>query len=295
LNIAIMGSNSHIAKGLMHFGAEAGYTIVPFSRSTGGYGEFLNGRYDVVINCVGPGIIKDNYADWFTVAERYDNLAMQYLLEANPEALYIHFSSGKVYGDAGPATKETRLQINPNHVPRSQYLSITKLYAESKHRVFDRLNIVDVRVFAYFSRWANLEENYFMSLVAKSLIEKRTFITDNTDVYRDFMGPRDLFELVRLSISKKNLNVAVDAITLRPASKMSILDRLKTEFSLNYYIDNDLKISNSSGFKDKYYTTCTNVVDVLGYKPTMTSEDTVVFEMRHLLNNSVDLHIHSTG
>jgi nucleoside-diphosphate-sugar epimerase len=288
LNIAIMGASSHIAKGLTHFCTEAGFTIIPFSRSTGGYNKFLNGQYDVVINCVGPGIIKENYADWFIVAEKYDNLALQYLLEVNPAALYIHFSSGKVYGDLGPATEQTRLQIDPNNVPRSQYLSITKLYAESKHRVFDHLNIVDIRVFAYFSRWANLEENFFMSMVAKSLLEKKTFMTDSADVYRDFMGPRDLFEMVHLCISKKNLNVVVDAATLRPVSKMGLLERLKAEFGLSYYVDKNLKIPNSSGFKDKYYTTCTNAVDVLGYKPTMTSEDTVVWEMRHLLNNGMD-------
>ncbi len=286
MNIAIMGANSHIAKGLMHFGAEAGYVIVPFSRSTGGYHEFLDGRYDVVINCVGPGIIKDNYADWFTLAEKYDNLALQYLLEVNPEALYIHFSSGKVYGDSGPATTQTRLQIDPNNVPRSQYLSITKLYAEAKHRVFDHLNIVDIRVFAYFSRWANLEENFFMSLAAKSLLENKTLVTDNTDVYREYLGPQDLFELVRLSILKKKLNIAIDAFTLKPVSKMDVLNRLKEEFNLDYRVDDTITIPNASGFKDKYYTTCTNATSLLGYKPTMTSEDTVVSEMRRLLDNA---------
>lgn len=281
-----MGANSHIAKGLMHFGAEAGYGIVPFSRSTGGYNKFLNGRYDVVINCVGPGIIKDNYSDWFTVAEQYDNLSLRYLLEVNPKALYIHFSSGKVYGDSGPATTQTRLQIDPNNVPRSQYLSITKLYAECKHRVFDHLNIVDIRVFAYFSRWANLEENFFMSLVAKSLMDNKTFLTDNTDVYREYLGPQDLFELVRISILKKKLNVAIDAFTLKPVSKMAILNRLKAEFNLDYRVDNNITIPNASGFKDKYYATCTNATSALGYKPTMTSEEAVVFEMRRLLDNA---------
>ena len=290
-----MGANSHIAKGLMHFGTEEGYQIVPFSRSTGGYSEFLGGRYDVVINCVGPGIIKDNYADWFTVAEKYDNLAMQYLLEVNPETLYIHFSSGKVYGDAGPATAQTRLQIDPNNVPRSQYLSITKLYAESKHRVFDHLNIVDIRVFAYFSRWANLEENYFISLVAKCLKENRAFVTNSTDVYRDFLGPQDLFDIVRLSILKKKLNAAIDAFTLKPVSKMDLLDRLRTEFNLDYYIDNSIEIPNSSGFKDKYYTTCTNATSTLGYKPAKTSENTVAFEMQHLLSNRTHLFSKSKG
>ena len=116
--------------------------------------EFLNDEeYDIIINCVGVGTNPENYSDYFTVNEYYDNLILNYLQEhKETETLYISLSSGAIYGDLKNcyADKNTTNQIQVNSIEKENYYSIVRLYLESKHRSFKDLNIVDLRLFNFF-------------------------------------------------------------------------------------------------------------------------------------------------
>lgn len=174
LNIAILGSNSHIARGLIHnfikssFGTLHLYTRYPdrchrflnsidFTRRRDpiveqGYRKFMQGHYDLIINCVGvgpPNKLRNNYSDYFKITEQYDNLAIDYL-GLNPNTLYINFSSGAVYGKnfKAPVEENSTNCIQVNHITSEEYYQIANLNAEGKHRSLQDLKITDIRIFA---------------------------------------------------------------------------------------------------------------------------------------------------
>ncbi|MEI7993896.1 MAG: hypothetical protein WCH01_03230 [Methylococcaceae bacterium] len=121
--IAILGANSHIAKGLINnFLKDSSCELYLFARNTQSakefstkilghifqncfdFTEFLNHQYDVIINCVGfgdPAKLKNAGYTVFDTIEKYDNLAVFYVLK-HPHTLYINFSSGAVYGTEFP-------------------------------------------------------------------------------------------------------------------------------------------------------------------------------------------------
>ena len=118
MNIAILGATSHIAKGLIiNFLTKTNHEMSLFGRSNErinnflleeklicdrilNYTEFFNYQYDVIINCVGigrPEKIKEAGYGIFLITENFDNLVIEYLGK-QPQAIYINFSSGAVFG-----------------------------------------------------------------------------------------------------------------------------------------------------------------------------------------------------
>ena len=176
--VIILGANSHIAKGLIY-----NFTKIPnsvlylyttnkektrkiiknldvkakvFIRN---YDIIFPNNADLVINCIGTGSAKfmqGHYERWFFLLEKFDNLCLKYL-EQNPKALYIHFSSGAVYGTLkNAANKNTVNDFPVNDLKWQRFYGLSKLYSEGKHRALPCYNIVDLRVFAYFSRYIDI-------------------------------------------------------------------------------------------------------------------------------------------
>ena len=75
MKIAILGSTSHIAKNLIDRFKQKDLYL--FSRSRKNLDSFIDGNYDVVINCIGvgtPNKLKDLGTEIFRFTEYYDNL-----------------------------------------------------------------------------------------------------------------------------------------------------------------------------------------------------------------------------
>lgn len=229
MNIAIWGATSHIAKGLIHnFGDKE--TLHPFNR--GEYDYLHMTELDVIINCVGVGTNPKPKTKYFTVTEKFDNLAINYL-KKHSECLYISFSSGVV------------------HRPTSSDYATVRLYAEAKHRAFKNLNIVDLRLYSYFSRWINLDDNYFMCDVIKALLNNQTLVTYQFDIIRDFIHPEDLFKVVKSLLGKKKVNRAIEVASSKPINKWEVLDYFKKEYGLKYGVHN-IMIGSATGEKPNY-------------------------------------------
>ena len=247
-NIAIFGSNSHIAKGLIfYYLQEKGYYLHLFSQHPDKVRKFLNSMsketkpryfvhsgyrnimkysYDMIISCVGAGTLnkhKGDYTKYFTVTEKFDNLALAYLKEISGKTKYICFSSGAIYGGkcSSPAKDNTLNYINVNHVAPSEYYSIVRLNSEAKHRAFKNLNIIDLRVFSYFSRFADLRDGYFITDLMNCILRKKVLLTDRNNIIRDFVHPKDLFMAIKKCESKKMINAAFDISSSKPISKKS--------------------------------------------------------------------------
>jgi nucleoside-diphosphate-sugar epimerase len=309
--IAIFGSTSHIAKGLIyHFFKGKGsslhlYTGAPdkvrsflsnmskYSANDAvaceGYGDFMQHPYDVVINCVGVGTmnkLQGNYTRYFTVGEEYDNLAINYLHNVRPETLYISFSSGVVYGKghSAPAEENTANCLKVNHISSEDYYAITRLNSEAKHRAFKNLNIVDLRVFSYFSRFIDLEDSYFITELLKSILKKRVFVTDNLNIVRDYIHPKDLFAMIGKCMEVGRINGAFDMRSSNPVDKKVILDYFSSEYGLKHTIVESLGYVSATGAKDIYCSNYDNA-SVIGHRPKNSSMDTIRQEAEYILSH----------
>ena len=293
--VAILGATSHIAKGLIAqflrtqsaqlvlFGRSA-ERIRAFLESAGcagpaeimqGYDEFDSGNYDVIINCVGAGSPRKLAADrsiWFTLTEEFDNLVLHYLRRKNPAALYINFSSGAIYGNSQgrPFREEDRLSLPINGLVPADYYTIARLNAEAKHRSMNNLNIVDLRIFAYFSRFADCSLGYFMTDVLQALLEKRELETRPWDLVRDYADPEDLFALIRLCMDRKELNTALDVYSAAPVGKFELLAEFERKFGLCYRLTAGTDQLVPNGEKTVYCSQMHRAAD-LGYQPRFTS------------------------
>lgn len=289
--IAILGATSHIAKGLIfNFTKSEINELFLFARlpkkvknfleahSLGlhphiyDFRHFRRGKYDVIINCVGlgtPAKVKEASGEVFKLTEEFDNMILEYL-QRYPNTLYINFSSGAVYS------------ISVNDVKPEHYYGIAKLHQEAKHRALKKLNIVDIRVFSYFSRFIELDSGYFLTELIKSLKRKKTFVTNPCDFVRDFLAPQDLFDLICLIIKAKPFNGAIDAYSSMPISKFKLLDYFVKNYSLKYTINRGLKLTYPTGVKSRYCSSSRKAAG-LGYRPKFSSLETVATESKYIL------------
>ncbi len=304
--IAILGATGHLAKGLIYrFSRQKRSKVFLFARSLERlddflnqiehhelfhrykFSEFSNHHYDVIINCVGVGTplkVKKSGADIFKLTEYFDNLIIGYLFK-HPGALYINFSSGAVYGTnfVQPVKETSQAKWNINKISELDYYGIAKFNSEAKHRALKALNIVDLRIFNYFTRYIELGAKYLITEMISCLIKEREFLTDRSNIMRDYIHPQDLFTLVEECISKGNINTVFDAYSLKPITKFEILNYFKSKYGLKYTIKVNLKTANGTGTKEKYYSNNKKAKGI-GYNPRFSSLDCIVQESDKIIS-----------
>jgi nucleoside-diphosphate-sugar epimerase len=309
MNIAIMGATSHIAKGLIdrflkrgddhvylfsRTGDKVQYFLDAIGRAGSGkhtvctdYQAFSSHSYDVIINCVGVETRNKHDCDftrYFTVTEECDGLAIGYLQNTNPDALYFSFSSGAVYGKGflSPADECSVNSIQVNHVAPEDYYGIARINAEAKHRAHCTLRIIDLRIFAYFSRYINLKDGYFITDVMEAILHNKVLVTDSTNIVRDYLHPEDLFAMIDKCVRADKINHAIDVNSSHPVSKQEILDYFSSEYGLKYESRNFSENASATGAKINYYSTCKRAAQI-GYVPRFSSMDTLQDEARFIL------------
>lgn len=299
-HIAILGATSQIARSLIiEFltSGPSGYCLHLFSRSEKrilsflrreeffdcncrvyeGYRSFPCNYFDVIINCVGTGTVanmKERYHQWFTVTELFDNLCIDYLA-SHKESLYISLSSGAVYGTHTQAMQKSfcnKIAVNSTSV--SDFYSIARINAEAKHRSYNELRIVDLRIFSFFSRFINLHDGYFMSDLVFALLNELRFKTSSVDMVRDFLHPQDLFRAIMIALEGRLENQAYDLYSKSPVRKMEILECCRKEYGLNYCFSGDGSVASGTGEKNIY---CSGWEELgkHGYVPQFDSLSTI--------------------
>lgn len=304
--IAILGATGHIGKALTYRFSlrNKGFEVYLFARSLdklknfvaevkGGHKlntflikDFNMYGYDVVINCIGmgtPSAIKDTGMEIFSVTEEFDSLILRYL-EKNPKTLYINLSSGAVYGKdfRKPVISEAKTAIDINRLQQEDNYSIAKINSEAKHRYLSHLNIVDLRVFSFFSRFIDLDAGFLLSDLIKYLKEKKTFVTSPEDIIRDYVVPEDLFNLINLCIKKNKINDFFDVYSARPVSKVRLLNFLKSKYGLSYSLTASFPSQSPTGSKFAYYSMSKKAA-ALGYTPKNSSLQGINNEIKYLL------------
>ena len=202
------------------------------------------------------------------------------------ETKLINFSSGIVYGGefSFPITDTVLIDETYNYKNIKSEYALSKINSEIKHRASKHLNIIDLRLFSFFSRFMDLESKFFMSEVVSSIKENKTLFTDNTNFYRDYIHPEDLFLFIKKCVNKNSINGAFDLYSKKPIGKFEVLASLESKYGLKYKIDSGTKVINPTGFKKNYYSK-SRKADLLGYKPKYSSLDAISEELPYFLKN----------
>lgn len=303
--IAILGATGHIAKGLILGLSSGKYELYLFARTLERvvdfaqsnchdkkvaimpFGQFYEIDYDVIINCVGigdPSKLQSSGSEIFSITEEYDSLVLQYLT-MHPSVLYINLSSGAAYGGIFtiPADDSTFARLNINHINSNDYYGIAKLYIEAKHRAMVKYNIVDLRIFGYFSQFINLSTKYFICEIISCLQESKEFITSSKNIIRDYVHPKDLTCLVERCIEKHVMNDVYDVYSLSPVTKFEILNYFTAAHNLKYVIDESIVIKTATGDKDNYYS-MSRRAETIGYIPQFNSLECIDKETCKIIN-----------
>ncbi len=296
IKIAILGASSHIAKGLifaykddqsieMYFYARNFQKVDQFLNSLyySGFNakpinEFGEDRVDVIINCIGitdlteRNLHKENI---FEVTEHFDKTCIDYIRESR-KTIYINLSSGAVYGTQfnEPASKNSIANFEVNNIQSTDFYRIVKLNSEIKHRSVNFGNIIDLRIFGYFSRFIDLSKNYLLTEIIRCVKENKTFITSPVNIIRDYIHPEDLAELIKSFFEYDEINAAFDVMSLMPVSKMEILDFYKQIYGLQYKILESSTGTSATGEKLQYYSE--NKIDMpFKFTPKYTSIESI--------------------
>jgi nucleoside-diphosphate-sugar epimerase len=303
-DIAILGATSQIAKDYIVRALNAGHALKLFSRRpmeveawlglvalTGewnsvGYERFSEGRYDAIVNFVGSGDPARTAimgAEIFDITEHFDRIAIDAVRQA-PSTRYIFLSSGAAYGSTflEPATEDTQAKISINAFSPQEYYSVAKLYAEARHRALADLPIIDIRVFGYFSRSADLSARFFLTDILRAIRDEQELQTGAVTMWRDYLTPDDFFALVEVVLSTPATNIALDSYTKAPVEKFNLLDAFKAEFGLVYKVTLSPPVLATTGGKPHYYT-LNHRAETFGYQPLVTSLEGVLAESRALL------------
>jgi len=252
------------------------------------YKDFEKNEYDVIINCIG-----DNTTDKFTkiqssildTVEFYDHKIIDYLKNSST-TLYVNLSSGAVFGQEfnTPVDDFSTSKLYVNRISNGELYSISKLYLETKHRALPDLNIVDLRIFGFFSRFIDLNTKFFMSELIKMIKDKSTFFTDKEDIIRDYVDPSDFHDLIKNCMSNKKINDVFDVFSKEPVSKFHILQELSNKFDLKFKLMEKLESISSTGLKKNYYS-LSRKAEKIGYFPQFSSLETILNESSLILEN----------
>lgn len=305
-NIAIFGSTGHIGKNLISFFIKNNdFKIFLFSRdikkfeslkmifsdtmSFNTYDDFGKNEYDVIINCVGisnPNAFEKNSCSIFDTAEFYDTMVLDYLKNF-PTTLYINLSSGAVFSGKfdKPVDDSSTYKFDVNEINKGEIYSVSKMYLESKHRSLPDLNIVDLRIFGFFSRFIDVNAGFFMSELLQALKNKSEFVTDKKDFVRDYVNPNDFYDLTKNCIANKKINDVFDVYSKEIISKFQILEECFNKFDLKFKLVEKIESISPTGVKKNYYS-LSRKAEKINYSPQFSSLETILNESSLFLENS---------
>lgn len=251
------------------------------------FAEFGSHKYDVIINCIGigdPAKLKKIGGSIFKLTEEFDNIILDYL-ESDRTALYINLSNGIAYGSNfnTPADDNKAAIIHINNISPTDYYSIAKINAEAKHRAFSQFNIIDLRIFGFFSRFVDLKTPYFLSDLVNCILHNKEFVTGNNDMVRDYIDPRDLISLIEKCIEIHRINDVFDVYSLDPIRKFQIIEYFVKEYDLKVNIQENSILQSPTGIKSNYYS-LNRKSEMIGYKPKFTSLQAITSELSGIMN-----------
>lgn len=249
-------------------------------------------EYNILINCIGagsPGKMQGDHSLWYDITEKYDCLALKAIRQNSPQAIYVNFSSGAVYGRGRnlPCQIDDQTAFQVNHLRPQDYYPLMRLNAEARHRAHPAMRIADLRIFSFFSRFSSCDDGYFLSEVLTALLYHQKLQVSPVNTIRDYIHPSDLAQLIQICARQPVINAALDVYSREPCEKFTILKELGRAFGLQYEI---LPVERNSlnGSCDVYYSANHKAAE-LGYQPEFTSMEVILSEIRFFLDHQSGL------
>ncbi len=307
--IAILGGTGHLAKSLVDTNAQLGkWSIDLYVRDKPRAEAFIkryasvepaievlpidsfnqDSRCDALVNCIGfgtPAGVSAAKSNLFSVTQLYDRL-IDVFVQKQSHIPVVSFSSGAIYGSqlAGPIQDGHVAQLPIDPIDPVDFYRITKLASEAYHRsLFDK-SIVDIRLFNFFSEFIDLTTGFLVADIASALLTDSSFVTNRTDVARDFFHPTDLYRLVDGVIRTGNLNAAIDAISLEPITKLDLIGRCQREYGLKVAFQEN-SFDSPTGIKSYYYSQGFEKNKIIDFSPKFTSWDSIKLSLDKLLSH----------
>jgi nucleoside-diphosphate-sugar epimerase len=305
MKIAILGATSQIAKDLtLSFLRSNNYQLHLFSRRTEdvliwveknkisqkcsviNLDNFGEQKFDAVINFIGAGnpvAIAKLGAEILEVTQRFDQIVLDYL-KKHRMCRYLFLSSGAVYGSefSEPVRQSTSALININNLQISELYGVAKMLAECRHRASPELNIIDIRIFNYFSRTQNVDDEFLITQIFRAIRDKEIIKTSSDNIVRDYIHPSDFYLLVTALLTCESGNFSVDCFSKSPIDKFRLLEEMKNEFGLRYQVTESHTSINATGLKPNYYSLNKRAID-FGYRPKLTSLEGLLKEITAML------------
>jgi nucleoside-diphosphate-sugar epimerase len=212
------------------------------------YSEFGNEYYDVILNlsCPGsPSHIKAAGNKLVKAVINRDNEILKYL--ENNDSLYVNMSSGIVH-----------------EMVESPYKK-AKMHLEKNHRKHQELNIIDLRLYSYFSRYISLKSGHLMAGIINCIKNNTVFNAISLELVRDYIHPEDLADII---LNLPRGNAVYEIGSKKPVSLSEILNYCSKMYDLKYilkYKKSDLH----AGVNLAYYP------KTVAFNPIDTSMETI--------------------
>lgn len=305
--IAFLGATSQIARDLvtsfsakknkhLHLFARRSDDVTKWLKDAGLFGRYLvdefpefgTQEFDVILNFVGIGSPAKSVAmdaSIFDVTLQYDELALSYVRQ-HPTCRYVFLSSGAAYGSSfdAPVDVSTKAAIAINNLQPSDWYAVAKMHAECRHRSLTHLPITDIRVFNYFSHTQDMDARFLITDIVRAIRDKSVLKISADDMVRDFIGPRDFYQLIDALLSAPAVNAVVDCYSKAPIDKITLLTAIQERFGLRYELTQISTSLDATGSKPYYYSINKRAND-FGYEPTATSLENVLYELEMLFHN----------
>jgi len=292
MNIAIWGGTGHVGRALYHTFSDRGFNCHCYARNPqkaekylpsgdfSGFGDFPSRKYDILINVISAGAVEERFL--FEALETWDWRMIGYAKE-NPKCVCVSISSGSAYGNdfSSPAGENAAFTIYPNMVEKSQVYGLIKLLSERRHRAYYDLPLVDLRMFAFYTRYMDFDQPFFMSDVVKALKNNDVLVTQAVDFYRDFAHPDDLADLIILCAEKK-MNTVYDLYSKAPVKKSEILSAFEERYGLRHTCGEAWQ--SLTGSKAMYFSKHKKAAET-GYEPKFSSLDVLLNETDFIMKH----------
>lgn len=307
--MVILGANSQIGRSLLeYFADDDGLSLVLFTHRPGLLSQHLEShplaktrleicsdfaqlstlKYELLLNCIGagsPGKMQGNHGLWYDITEKFDIMALEALQQSSPQALYVSFSSGAVYGRNRnrPCQAGDRTDFPVNSLPPPDYYSLMRMNAEARHRSKRDLRIADLRIFSFFSRYSGTDDGYLLSDILRALLTRQPLQVSPVSTIRDYIHPGDLARLIRVCAEKPAINIALDVCSRAPVEKFTLLKVLENKFGLRFEI-REQEEQRLNGSCDVYCSEYNKAAD-LGFQPQFSALETLLSEIPAALEN----------
>jgi nucleoside-diphosphate-sugar epimerase len=131
-----------------------------------------------------------------------------------------------------------------------------------------------------------MTEIFLMSDVINAISKKTTLNTSTDNLVRDYLHPKDFYQLISKILECPRNNCQIDCYTKAPIEKFTLLKALQERFHLKFKIDTKKVFLHPTGRKIHYYS-LSRKASKFNYHPEYSSIEAICMEIELYLKNNI--------